>query len=48
MEKSVYKYVWRYSRPQQVALTLMSAAALPFLYLFYEITIWLVRWILRK
>lgn len=37
MEKSIYGYVWRFSRPQQVLLTLMSAASLPFLYLFYEV-----------
>ena len=37
MEKTVYQYVWRHSRRQQIALTLMSAAALPFLYLFYEV-----------
>ena len=37
MEKTIYGYVWRFSRQQQVTMTLMSAASLPFLYLFYEI-----------
>ncbi len=37
MEKTVFGYVWRFSRRQQIVLTLMSAASLPFLYLFYEV-----------
>ncbi|MDP6343486.1 MAG: ABC transporter ATP-binding protein, partial [Alphaproteobacteria bacterium] len=37
MEKTVFGYVWRFSRPQQVILTVMSALSLPFLYLFYEV-----------
>ena len=37
MEKTVFGYVWQYSRPQQIVMTLMSAASLPFLYLYYEV-----------
>ena len=37
MEKSIYRYVWRFSRPQQILLTFLSAVSLPFLYLFYEV-----------
>ncbi len=37
MEKTIYGYVWRFSRQQQITMTLMSAASLPFLYLFYEV-----------
>ncbi len=37
MEKTIFGYVWRFSRRQQITMTLMSAASLPFLYLFYEV-----------
>lgn len=37
MEPSVYKYVVRYSLPQQIALTAMAALSFPFLYMFYEL-----------
>jgi putative ABC transport system ATP-binding protein len=37
MEKNIYGYVWRFSRRQQINMTLMSAVSLPFLYLFYEV-----------
>ena len=37
MEKTIFGYVWQYSRQQQVTMTLMSAASLPFLYLYYEV-----------
>ena len=37
MEKTVFGYVWQYSRQQQIIMTLMSAASLPFLYLYYEV-----------
>ncbi|MBT4486726.1 MAG: ABC transporter ATP-binding protein, partial [Rhodospirillaceae bacterium] len=37
MEKTIFGYVWRFSRQQQINMTLMSAASLPFLYLFYEV-----------
>ncbi len=37
MEKTIFGYVWRFSRRQQIIMTLMSAASLPFLYLFYEV-----------
>ncbi len=37
MEKSVFKYILRYSARQQVWLMIVSAASFPFLYLFYEL-----------
>ncbi len=37
MEKTIFGYVWRFSRRQQINMTLLSAASLPFLYLFYEV-----------
>ena len=37
MEPSIYKYVVRYSLPQQVALTAMAVLSFPFLYMFYEL-----------
>ena len=37
MEKTIFGYVWRYSRQQQINMTIMSAISLPFLYLFYEV-----------
>ncbi len=37
MEKSILRYVLRFSKRQQITLTLMAAASFPFLYLFYEL-----------
>jgi putative ABC transport system ATP-binding protein len=37
VEKSIYRYILRYSKPQQVVLTLMAVASFPFLYAFYEL-----------
>ena len=37
MEKSIIKYVLRYSLKQQITLTVMAAVSFPFLYLFYEL-----------
>ena len=37
MEPSIYKYVVRYSLPQQIALTAMAVLSFPFLYMFYEL-----------
>ena len=37
MEKSIYRYILRYSKPQQIVLTLMAAASFPFLFYFYEL-----------
>ncbi len=37
MEKTIFGYVWRFSRQQQITMTVMSAVSLPFLYLFYEV-----------
>ena len=37
MEKSIYKYILRYSLRQQIMLTLIAIASYPFLYAFYEL-----------
>lgn len=37
MEKSVYKYLIRYSLPQQLWLTALAGLSFPFLYAFYEL-----------
>jgi len=37
MEPSVYKYLLKYSTPQQLILTLMALVSFPFLYAFYEL-----------
>lgn len=37
MEKSIYRYLLRYSLKQQVLLTFLAAASFPFLYAFYEV-----------
>ena len=37
MEKSIYRYIIRYSMRRQVALTIMATASFPFLYAFYEL-----------
>jgi len=37
MEKTIFGYVWRFSRRQQLTLTVMAISSLPFLYLFYEV-----------
>ena len=37
MEKSIYRYILRYSLRQQIVLTLMAVASYPFLYAFYEL-----------
>ena len=37
MEKSVFKYILRYSLRQQIIMTVMAAASFPFLYAFYEL-----------
>jgi len=37
MEKTIFGYVWRFSRRQQLNLTVMSVLSLPFLYMFYEV-----------
>ena len=37
MEKTVYKYLIRYSLPQQIWLTGLAALSFPFLYAFYEL-----------
>ncbi len=42
MEKSIYRYILRYSKPQQIVLTLMALASFPFLYYFYELPKWII------
>ena len=37
MEPTVYKYLLKYSKKQQIVLTLMAVLSFPFLYLFYEL-----------
>jgi putative ABC transport system ATP-binding protein len=37
MEHSIYKYILRYSKKQQVILTIMSIMSFPFLYIYLEI-----------
>ena len=37
MEKSIFQYIWRHSRRQQITMTFMAAASFPFLYMFYEL-----------
>ena len=37
MEKSIYAYILRYSKRQQIVITIMAVTALPFLYAFYEL-----------
>jgi len=37
MEPTIYKYILRYSRNQQIWLTIMAALSFPFLYIYYEL-----------
>lgn len=37
MEQSIYKYILRYSKRQQIIVTLMAMVSFPFLYAFYEL-----------
>lgn len=37
LEKSIYRYILRYSLRQQIVLTLFAIASYPFLYAFYEL-----------
>ena len=37
MEPTIYKYLLKYSKKQQVWLTVMAVLSFPFLYLFYEL-----------
>ena len=36
MEKSIFKYILKYSSRQQIMLTIMAALSFPVLYIFYE------------
>ena len=37
VEQSIYKYILRYSRRQQIIVTLLAVVSFPFLYAFYEL-----------
>ena len=37
MEKSIFKYILKYSSRQQIMLTIMAALSFPVLYIFYEL-----------
>ena len=37
MEKSVFRFILRYSYREQIVLTLMAFASFPFLYLSYDV-----------
>lgn len=37
MENSIFGYIWRYSRKQQITIMLMTASSLPFLYLVLDL-----------
>ena len=37
MEPTIYKYLLKYSKKQQIWLTVMAVLSFPFLYLFYEL-----------
>ena len=37
MEKNIYSYIWRYSKRQQIIVTLITAASFPFLYSALEL-----------
>jgi ABC-type multidrug transport system fused ATPase/permease subunit len=37
MEHSIFKYILRYSRRQQINLTILAAVSFPFVYAFYEL-----------
>ena len=42
MEKSIYGYIIRYSKRQQIALTLLAIASYPFLLGFLNVPKWIV------
>ena len=37
MDKSIYRYILRYSTRQQITLTILAIVSFPFLYVFYEL-----------
>jgi len=37
MEKSIFGFIWRYSKKQQITIMLMTACSLPFLYLVLDL-----------
>jgi ABC-type multidrug transport system fused ATPase/permease subunit len=37
VERSIYRYILRYSMRQQVLITLLSACSFPFLFMFYDV-----------
>ena len=36
VEKSIYRYIIRYSRPQQITLTVLAVASYPFFFWFLQ------------
>lgn len=42
MEPNLLKYIWRYSRPQQITVVLLTLASFPILYLTLELPKWII------
>lgn len=42
MERSIFGYVWRYSKPQQIIIILLTLASLPFLYILLDLPKYIV------
>jgi len=42
MEKSIFGYVWRYSKPQQIIIILLTLASMPFLYILLDLPKYIV------
>ena len=42
MERSIFGYVWRYSKPQQIVIILLTLASLPFLYVLLDLPKYIV------
>ena len=42
MESNLLKYIWRYSRPQQISVIFMTLASFPILYLTLELPKWII------
>lgn len=48
MEKSVFKYILKYSTPQQIYLTVLAFISLPFLYAYYDLPKYIINEILQS
>lgn len=42
MERNIFGYVWRYSKPQQIIIILLTLASLPFLYILLDLPKYIV------